>query len=76
MLTVEKQWINVQQKTFTKWYILSSVCALDEPQLTSNRLNDKLKTRRLSIEDLVTDLSDGVCPASAPLTNVELLIAY
>lgn len=20
MLTVEKQWINVQQKTFTKWY--------------------------------------------------------
>jgi hypothetical protein len=21
MLTVEKQWINVQQKTFTKWYI-------------------------------------------------------
>ncbi|EKV12612.1 Alpha-actinin [Penicillium digitatum] len=42
MLTVEKQWINVQQKTFTKW------------------LNDKLKARRLSIEDLVTDLSDGV----------------
>lgn len=22
MLTVEKQWINVQQKTFTKWYLL------------------------------------------------------
>ena len=21
MLTVEKQWINVQQKTFTKWYV-------------------------------------------------------
>ncbi|KAJ5573906.1 uncharacterized protein N7459_008333 [Penicillium hispanicum] len=42
MLTVEKQWINVQQKTFTKW------------------LNDKLKARTLSIEDLVTDLSDGV----------------
>ncbi|KAJ5647375.1 EF-handCa insensitive [Penicillium lividum] len=42
MLTVEKQWINVQQKTFTKW------------------LNDKLKTRSLAIEDLVTDLSDGV----------------
>ncbi|KAJ6130486.1 hypothetical protein N7512_003266 [Penicillium capsulatum] len=41
MLTVEKQWINVQQKTFTKW------------------LNDKLKARALSIEDLVTDLSDG-----------------
>ncbi|KAJ5099502.1 hypothetical protein N7532_006503 [Penicillium argentinense] len=43
MLTVdEKQWINVQQKTFTKW------------------LNDKLKARNLAIEDLVTDLSDGV----------------
>ncbi|KAJ5851830.1 uncharacterized protein N7529_011215 [Penicillium soppii] len=42
MLTVEKQWINVQQKTFTKW------------------LNDKLKARSLSIDDLVTDLSDGV----------------
>ncbi|KAJ5176716.1 uncharacterized protein N7482_002593 [Penicillium canariense] len=42
MLTVEKQWINVQQKTFTKW------------------LNDKLKARILAIEDLVTDLSDGV----------------
>ncbi|KAJ5913278.1 hypothetical protein N7504_002161 [Penicillium tannophilum] len=42
MLTVEKQWINVQQKTFTKW------------------LNDKLKARSLAIEDLVTDLSDGV----------------
>lgn len=46
-------------------------------QLTSNvRLNDKLKARGLSIEDLVTDLSDGVCPTSAPLTNSELLIAY
>ncbi|KAJ6002036.1 hypothetical protein N7499_002099 [Penicillium canescens] len=42
MLTVEKQWINVQQKTFTKW------------------LNDKLKARSLAIDDLVTDLSDGV----------------
>ncbi|KAJ5908110.1 hypothetical protein N7495_000792 [Penicillium taxi] len=43
MLTVEKQWINVQQKTFTKW------------------LNNKLKARKgLAIEDLVTDLSDGV----------------
>ncbi|KAJ5775388.1 uncharacterized protein N7511_000399 [Penicillium nucicola] len=42
MLTVEKQWINVQQKTFTKW------------------LNDKLKARLLAIDDLVTDLSDGV----------------
>ena len=21
MLTVEKQWVNVQQKTFTKWYV-------------------------------------------------------
>lgn len=48
-----------------------------ELQLTSNvRLNDKLKARSLSIEDLVTDLSDGVCPTSAPLTNFELLIAY
>ncbi|RDK39131.1 alpha-actinin, sarcomeric [Aspergillus phoenicis ATCC 13157] len=42
MLTVEKQWINVQQKTFTKW------------------LNDKLKVRKIFIDDLVVDLSDGV----------------
>ena len=27
-----------------------------------NRLNDKLKARALSIDDLVTDLSDGVSP--------------
>ena len=38
-----------------------------EPQLTSNvRLNDKLKARSLSIDDLVTDLSDGVCPTLCP----------
>ncbi|KAE8161720.1 alpha-actinin, sarcomeric [Aspergillus tamarii] len=42
MLTVEKSWVNVQQKTFTKW------------------LNDKLKVRRLFIEDLVSDLSNGI----------------
>ncbi|WEW55914.1 alpha-actinin [Emydomyces testavorans] len=42
MLTVEKQWINVQQKTFTKW------------------LNNKLKVRDITIDDLVTDLCDGV----------------
>ncbi|RAL14258.1 alpha-actinin, sarcomeric (f-actin cross linking protein) [Aspergillus homomorphus CBS 101889] len=42
MLAVEKHWINVQQKTFTKW------------------LNDKLKVRRIFIDDLVVDLSDGV----------------
>ncbi|KAI9929933.1 hypothetical protein AWENTII_003616 [Aspergillus wentii] len=42
MLTVEKQWINVQQKTFTKW------------------LNDKIKVRGITIDDLVFDLSDGV----------------
>jgi hypothetical protein len=23
MLTVEKQWVNVQQKTFTKWSVLA-----------------------------------------------------
>ncbi|KAH1301659.1 hypothetical protein KXX11_003695 [Aspergillus fumigatus] len=42
MLTVEKSWVNVQQKTFTKW------------------LNDKIKVRGILIDDLVTDLSDGV----------------
>ncbi|KAJ9244624.1 hypothetical protein DTO169E5_1445 [Paecilomyces variotii] len=42
MLVVEKQWINVQQKTFTKW------------------LNNKLLIRKVAIEDLVHDLSDGV----------------
>ncbi|KAJ5833489.1 hypothetical protein N7474_001800 [Penicillium riverlandense] len=42
MLTVEKSWVNVQEKTFTKW------------------LNNKLKARDIAIENLITDLSDGV----------------
>ena len=62
MLTVEKQWINVQQKTFTKWFALPAPPS-PRHQLIEARLNDKLKARTLSIEDLVTDLSDGV---SAP----------
>ncbi|KAJ5966400.1 hypothetical protein N7481_013114 [Penicillium waksmanii] len=58
MLTVEKQWINVQQKTFTKWLIfLSGSLPL---HVARELLNDKIKSRALAIEDLVTDLSDGV----------------
>lgn len=38
----DKQWVAVQQKTFTKW------------------LNSKLESRELQIENLVSNLSDGV----------------
>lgn len=31
MLTVEKQWINVQQKTFTKWFVHSLVLFIARP---------------------------------------------
>lgn len=31
MLTVEKQWINVQQKTFTKWFVRSLVLFIARP---------------------------------------------
>ena len=57
---VEQQWVAVQQKTFTKWSddgrmlckigILTACC----------RLNSKVNPRDVHVNDLVTDLSDGV----------------
>ena len=55
----EQQWVAVQEKTFTKW----SVC-IDGDSATTNtinsRLNSKITVREVSVNDLVTDLSDGV----------------
>ncbi|EEP78812.1 hypothetical protein UREG_03658 [Uncinocarpus reesii 1704] len=57
MLTVEKQWINVQQKTplFDAAHSLAGLL-----MATVARLNNKLKIRDIAIDDLVIDLSDGV----------------
>lgn len=77
MLTVEKQWINVQQKTFTKWLVyslsLSYVSSTWNNLKSLYRLNDKLKARSLSIEDLVTDLSDGVSLTPRPVSSASIL---
>lgn len=68
MYMVEKSWINVQQKTFTKWSVhlpepacprISVDIRANHPHVP-NRLNDKLKIRNITIEDLVKDLCDGV----------------
>lgn len=64
MLMVEKQWINTQQKTFTKWYdsaqLAGFLCLHELTFCFLSRLNNKIKARDLNIEDLVKDLSDGV----------------
>lgn len=75
LLMEEKQWITVQQKTFTKWLVralllLSLTFSRDGWLIIYllfffftlyYRLNNKLKARDLAIDDLVKDLSDGVC---------------
>ncbi|EGR50913.1 uncharacterized protein TRIREDRAFT_57891 [Trichoderma reesei QM6a] len=43
-LSEQQRWITVQEKTFTKWYVL----------------NTKIGVRNLEVKDLVPDLSDGV----------------
>jgi hypothetical protein len=66
----EQQWVTVQQKTFTKWYFY----ARRQPRealLTVGRLNSKLKTREIEVQDLVNDLSDGVRPATYSLYTAE-----
>lgn len=65
MLTVEKSWVNVQEKTFTKWSVTSPPppfpLSLPLHGLTNPaRLNNKVKARDIAIENLITDLSDGV----------------
>jgi hypothetical protein len=58
MALFEQQWIKVQEKTFTKWFV--TIKAVERRFLTYRRLNSKLKTRDIEIQDLVKDLSDGV----------------
>jgi hypothetical protein len=58
MALFEQQWIKVQEKTFTKWSVTFK--AVEQRFLTYRRLNSKLKTRDIEIQDLVKDLSDGV----------------
>ena len=55
----EPQWIDVQEKTFTKWcvYLLdSSIIVLTKV----HRLNTKVAARNLAVNSIVRDLSDGV----------------
>ena len=55
----EQQWVAVQQKTFTKWYDVT--CELPEScSDRAHRLNSKVNPRDVHVNDLVTDLSDGV----------------
>ena len=57
-----QQWVTVQQKTFTKW----SVLLVDKhgkentDTVILHRLNTKIKSRDIVVNDLVKDLSDGV----------------
>lgn len=66
---LEQQWVTVQQKTFTKWYDLAVGAKRIMDGLTrAVRLNSKVASRDVAVNDLVTDLSDGVghTPLSAP----------
>ena len=63
---VEQQWVAVQEKTFTKWFVDT---LLQEILMTDSRvafrLNAKVSGRDVAVKNLVTDLSDGVrskCP--------------
>ncbi len=64
MALLEKQWINVQEKTFTKWYVSACTHRITvrscDRRLTLNRLNSKVANRSVAVRSLVTDLSDGI----------------
>lgn len=59
MALKEPQWINVQQKTFTKWYS-PRTCTCQLLLTVLYRLNSKVASRQVAVNDLVKDLSDGV----------------
>lgn len=68
MALLEPKWINVQQKTFTKWYVLSyphNPASTNDTDTLLLRLNNKVAERQVSVADLVKDLSDGVNPDSS-----------
>ena len=59
----EKEWVIVQVKTFTKWYVTtyySSNRLIVLTQGSSRRLNSKLQYRKIVVTNLLQDLSDGV----------------
>lgn len=61
VLGQEQQWVAVQEKTFTKWSVL--ICRtlmLTSLTVVLFRLNSKINVREVAVNDLVTDLSDGV----------------
>ncbi len=62
MIISEQGWIKVQEKTFAKWYAIPE--RRERSQALTNaisiRLNAKVKPRNVAVQDLVTDLSDGV----------------
>ncbi len=59
---LEQQWVTVQQKTFTKWFdpSLHGEWMRDWTDPLPTRLNSKVASRNVAVNDLVTDLSDGV----------------
>ena len=56
----EQQWVTVQQKTFTKWSDSGRVLLTHTMLTALRRLNSKVNSRDVHVNDLVTDLSDGV----------------
>lgn len=65
----QQRWITVQQKTFTKWYVLQSGIGGIILMNGLARLNTKIEPRGVAVVDLVKDLSDGVCLKYIPLLS-------
>ena len=63
----EQQWVTVQQKTFTKWSDSGRVLFNHSILTALCRLNSKVNPRDVHVNDLVTDLSDGVITESRSL---------
>ena len=55
-----QQWITVQEKTFTKWWVWNNWKRARRITDEHSRLNSKVGPRDLLVNDVVTDLSDGV----------------
>ena len=69
----QQRWITVQQKTFTKWYVLQSGIGGIMLMNGLARLNTKIESRGVAVVDLVKDLSDGVCLKYIPLLSPRCL---
>ena len=59
MALLERQWINVQEKTFSKWYVLGPHACLQKTDCM-RRLNSKIAPRNVAVKSLTSDLSDGI----------------